>query len=105
MDFATTVPIDHRLNATDFLSIVSDRVHPFSPTVYPSSDGYFQQDNASCDKAQIISNWFLEHDDEFTVTLMASTVTRSKSYRAPLGFGGTRDLHHGGAADQSAATA
>jgi len=34
--------------------------------MYPSSDGYFQQDNASCHKAQIISNWFLEHDNEFT---------------------------------------
>ncbi len=27
---------------------------------------YFQQDNASCHKAQIISDWFLEHDNEFT---------------------------------------
>jgi len=33
---------------------------------YPSSDG-FQQDNAPCHKAGIISNWFLEHDNEFTV--------------------------------------
>ncbi len=36
-------------------------------TVYPSSDGYFQQDNVSCHKAQIILDWFLEHDDEFTL--------------------------------------
>jgi len=36
-------------------------------TVFPSSDGYLQQDNAPCHKAHIISNWFLEHDDEFTV--------------------------------------
>ncbi len=28
---------------------------------------YFQQDNAPCHKAQIISDWFLEHDDEFTL--------------------------------------
>ena len=35
--------------------------------MYPSSDGYFQQDNAPCHKARIISNWFLEHDNEFTV--------------------------------------
>jgi len=35
--------------------------------MYPSSDGYFQQDNAPCHKTQIISNWFLEHDNEFTV--------------------------------------
>ncbi len=28
---------------------------------------YFQQDNAPCHKAQIISNWFREHDNEFTL--------------------------------------
>ncbi len=28
---------------------------------------YFQQDNASCHKDQIISDWFLEHDNEFTL--------------------------------------
>jgi len=36
-------------------------------TVYPYSDGYFQQDNAPCLKAQIISDRFLEHDNEFTL--------------------------------------
>ncbi len=36
-------------------------------TVYPSSDGYLQKDNAPCHKAQIISDWFLEHDNEFTL--------------------------------------
>uniref|UniRef100_A0A673HQB6 Transposase Tc1-like domain-containing protein n=1 Tax=Sinocyclocheilus rhinocerous TaxID=307959 RepID=A0A673HQB6_9TELE len=61
------VPIEHHLNATAYLSIVADHVHPFMTTVYPSSDGYFQQDNAPCHKAQIISDWFLEHDNEFTL--------------------------------------
>ncbi len=41
------------------------------PSLYdysvPSSDGYFQQDNAPCHKTQIISDWFLEHDNEFTL--------------------------------------
>ncbi len=41
------------------------------PSLYdysvPISDGYFQQDNAPCHKAQIISDWFLEHDNEFTL--------------------------------------
>ncbi len=36
-------------------------------TVNPSFDGYFQQDNAPCHKAQIISDWFLKHDNEFTL--------------------------------------
>ncbi len=47
----TLVPIEHCLNATAYLSIVADHVHPFMTTVYPSSDGYFQQDNAPCHKA------------------------------------------------------
>ncbi len=34
-------------------------------TVYPSSDDYFQQGNAPC--TQIISDWFHEHDNEFTL--------------------------------------
>jgi len=45
------VPIEHCLNATAYLSIVSDHVHPFMATLYPSSDGYFQQYNAACHKA------------------------------------------------------
>ncbi len=49
------------------LSIVADHVHLFMTTVYQSSDDYLQQDNAPCHKAQIISDWFLEHDDEFTL--------------------------------------
>ncbi len=41
------VPIEHHLNATAYLSIVADHVHPFMTTVYPSSDVYFQQDNVT----------------------------------------------------------
>ncbi len=61
------VQIEHRLNATAYLSIVGDYVHTFMTTVYPSSDGYFQQDNAPCHKAQIISDLFLKHDNKFTL--------------------------------------
>jgi len=35
------VPIGHRLNATAYLSIVSDHVHPFMTTMSPSSDAHF----------------------------------------------------------------
>ncbi len=59
------VPIEHRLNATVYLSIV-EHVHPFMTTVYHLLM-YFQQDNAPCNKAQIISDWFLEHYNEFTL--------------------------------------
>ncbi len=61
------VSIEHLLNTTAYLSIVADHVHPFMTTVYPCSEGYFQQDNAPRHKAQIISDWFLEHDNEFTL--------------------------------------
>ncbi len=41
------------------------------PSLYdysvPIFYGYFQQDNTACHKAQIISDWFLEHDNEFTL--------------------------------------
>ncbi len=55
------------LNATAYLSVVADHVHPFMTTVHPSSDGYFQKDNTPSHKAQIISDMFLEHDNEFTL--------------------------------------
>ncbi len=61
------VPIKHCLNTTAYLSIVADHVHAFMITVHSSSDGYFQQDNAPCHKAQIISDWFLEYDNELTL--------------------------------------
>ncbi|KAG1927050.1 hypothetical protein F2P79_024494 [Pimephales promelas] len=64
------VSVEHRLNATAYLSIVSDNVHPFMATMYPSSDGYFQQDNAP--------------------------FTRSQPYRASLGSGGTGTDEHPG---------
>ncbi len=64
--FGPLVPIEHHLNATAYLSIVADHVHPFMTTVYHLLM-YFQQDNTSCHKAQIISDWFLEHDNEFTL--------------------------------------
>ncbi len=93
------------LNPTAYQSSVADHVHPFMSAVYPFSDGYFQQDNAPCHKAQISSDWFIEHDNELTLPELASTFTSSQSNRAPLGCGGTGDLHHGCAADKSAATA
>ncbi len=79
--------------------------------MYPSSDGYFQQDNAPCHKAQIISNWFLEHDNEFTVLQRPpqspdlNPTEHLWDVVEPLGCGVMGDLHHGCAADKSAATA
>ncbi len=52
----TLVPIEHLLNATAYRSIVTDHVYPYMTTLYPFPDGYFQQDNAPCHIAQIISD-------------------------------------------------
>ncbi len=97
-----TCLVEHRLNATVYLSIVSDHVHPFMTTVYHLLM-YFQQDNApsqSSNHLRLVSwTWQWVH-----FTQMTSTVTRSQSNRAPLGCGGTRDSHHGCTADKSAAT-
>jgi len=49
--FRPLVPFGHRLNVMPYLSIVSDHVHPFMATMYPSAYGDFQQDNAPCQKA------------------------------------------------------
>ncbi len=71
------VPIKHLLNATVYLSIVVDHVHPFMTTVYHLLM-YFQQDNApsqSSNHLRLVSwTWQWVH-----FTQMASTVTRSQS--------------------------
>ncbi len=57
------VPIEHRLNAWVLLLTMS--IPLWLQCLHLLM--YFQQDNASCHKAQIISDWFLEHDNEFTL--------------------------------------
>ncbi len=96
--FGPLVPIENRLNATAYLSIVVDHVHPFMTTVYPAGQCTMSQIS---NHLRLVSwTWQWVH-----FTQMASTVTRSQSNRAPLGCGGTRDSHHGWADDKSAATA
>ncbi len=53
------VPVEHRFNATAYLSIVADHVHPFMTTVYPSSDGYSQQDTRCVTKLKSSRTGFL----------------------------------------------
>ncbi|GBM96953.1 hypothetical protein AVEN_69321-1, partial [Araneus ventricosus] len=52
--------------------VMSSRVHgmtnamyPYMAFVFPTGNGIFQQDNASCHKARIVLEWFEEHTDEF----------------------------------------
>ncbi|XP_076372982.1 transposable element Tcb2 transposase [Tachypleus tridentatus] len=54
------IPSEHHFNATAYLSIVADHVHPFMVTVYSFSNGYFQQNNAPRHKARIILSWLQE---------------------------------------------
>ncbi len=37
------IPTEPGLNVTAYISVVGDHVDPFIVTVYPSSNGYFQQ--------------------------------------------------------------
>ncbi len=91
------VPTEHRLNATAYLSIVADHVHPFMTTVYHLLMATSSRIMHPCHKLnhlRLVSwTWQWVH-----FTQMASTVTRSQSNRAPLGCGGTGDSHHGCAA-------
>ncbi len=88
------VPIEHILNATVYLSIVADHVHPFMdysvPIFWWNTSSRIMHHVTKLNHLRLV----LEHDNEFHFTQMASTVTRSQSNRAPLGCGGTRDSHH-----------
>ncbi len=65
----------HTLLSTNWASFKHHRLPEYCcwpcPSLYDYSVlifwCYFQQDNAPRHKAQIISDWFLEHDNEFTL--------------------------------------
>lgn len=50
-----------------YLSTVANHVHPFMKTVFPDGCGLFQQVKASCHKAEVVQEWFEEHNNEFEV--------------------------------------
>ncbi len=97
-------PIEHRLNATAYLNIVTDHVHPFMTTVYhllmATSSRIMHMSQSSNNHRLVSWTWQWVH-----FTQMASTVSRSQSNRASFGYGETGDSLHGCAADESAATA
>ncbi len=97
-------PIEDRLKAIAYLSIVADHVHPFMTTVYhllmATSSRIMHMSQTSNHLTLVSWTWQWVH-----FTQMASTVTRSQSNSAPLGCGGTGDSHYRCAADKSAATA
>lgn len=54
-----------------------------------SCDGYFQKDNTQCEKAWIISNWFIKHH----TVLKWPPVSSSQAHKAFFGCDGIGDSH------------
>ena len=61
------IHVDVTLIRITYPGIVADHVHPFMETVFPDGSGIFQQDKASCHKANILQEWFEEHNRKFRV--------------------------------------
>ncbi|GBO08807.1 hypothetical protein AVEN_107584-1 [Araneus ventricosus] len=59
------VVVEHTMKAAIYLNIIAHRLHPYMAFVFPTGNGIFQQDNATCHKARIVLEWFEEHTDEF----------------------------------------
>ncbi|GFY04021.1 transposase domain containing protein [Trichonephila clavipes] len=59
------VVVKQIMNATEYLNIIADQLHPYMVSVSLAGNGMFQQDNAPCHKAKIVLEWFQEHDPEF----------------------------------------
>ncbi|GFX09605.1 transposable element Tcb1 transposase [Trichonephila clavipes] len=59
------VVVEQTMNATGYLNIIADQLHPYMACVFPAGNGMFQQDNAPCQKAIIVLEWFHDHDAEF----------------------------------------
>lgn len=71
-------------------------------TVYLTSGSYFQHDDAPCNKDHILSHWFLETGNEFTVLQWP---LQSLDLNPILECIGVGELHHRYVADKSAGTA
>ncbi|GFT21670.1 transposase domain containing protein [Trichonephila clavipes] len=60
--------VEQTMNATGYLNIIADQLHPYMASVFPAGNGMFQQDNTPCHKANIVLEWFQEHGAEFQLT-------------------------------------
>ncbi|GBN87022.1 hypothetical protein AVEN_50406-1 [Araneus ventricosus] len=59
------VVAEQTMIAANYLNIIADQLHLYMAFVFPTGNGIFQQDNASCHKARIVLEWFEEHTNEF----------------------------------------
>ncbi|GFU51197.1 transposable element Tc1 transposase [Trichonephila clavipes] len=48
------VVVEQTMNATGYLNIIADQLHPYMTSVSRAGNGMFQQDNAPCHKAKIV---------------------------------------------------
>lgn len=53
------------MKATNYLNKIAVQLHPYMASVFLTGNGIFQKDNAPCHKAQMVLEWFQEHNDEF----------------------------------------
>ncbi|KAK3519542.1 hypothetical protein QTP70_035066, partial [Hemibagrus guttatus] len=58
------VHVDVTVTRSTYLSIVTDHVHPFMETLFPDGRVLFQQDNAPCHKAEMVQEWFDDHNNQ-----------------------------------------
>nr|KAF6387327.1 hypothetical protein mMyoMyo1_007836 [Myotis myotis] len=66
-DLGPLIRVEQHLKSTTYLSIVAVQVHPIMLMAYPNGDGFFQKDNAPCQGACIVQEWFQEHEGDFTL--------------------------------------
>ncbi|GFT20531.1 transposase domain containing protein [Trichonephila clavipes] len=57
--------VEQTMNATGYLKMIVDQLHPYMDYVFPAGNGMFQLDNAPCQKSKIVLEWSQEHDAEF----------------------------------------
>ena len=58
------VSLHGRINSQDYLSILSDQMHPMVAELFPEGNAIFQDDNAPLHTAKFVTEWHEEHSSE-----------------------------------------